>query len=84
MRYAKAPTSDSGLEADQKVIAAHGCLVTTATTGLIAQSIRGGLESYSPPASFVQTAIDGCFDGGGVEVVKIGTDLLSWSLLAGF
>lgn len=84
MQYAKTPTSDSGLEADQKVIAAHGCLATTATTALTARSARGGLESHCPPASFVQTAIDSCFDGGGVEVVKIGIKPSSRSLLAGF
>ncbi|KAF6219465.1 hypothetical protein HO133_003932 [Letharia lupina] len=62
----------SGLEADQKVIAAHGCYAVTATTALTAHGPGSALETCSPSVAFVKAAIDGCFDGGGVEVVKIG------------
>ncbi|KAF6227586.1 hypothetical protein HO173_012115 [Letharia columbiana] len=62
----------SGLEADQKVIAAHGCYAVTATTALTAHGPGDVLETCSPSVAFVKAAIDGCFDGGGVEVVKIG------------
>ena len=33
-------------------------------------------ETISSPAAFVKKAIDSCFEAGGVEVVKIGNDLL--------
>lgn len=63
---------DSGLEADQKIISAHGCYAITATTALTAQNLQSVYETHSLPATFVRKAIDACFDGDGVEVVKIG------------
>ena len=73
-KYAKAPTSESGLEADQKIIAAHGCDATTVTTAWIAENTMTPGESvtYSSPGIMVKTAIDDCFEGGRVEVFKIG------------
>ncbi len=73
---AKAPTSNSGSEADQKVIAAHGCDDMTVTTALRTRKSSGLYESYTSPIAFVKSAVDGCFNSGGVDVVRIGDTLL--------
>ena len=54
----------------------------SATTALMAWKPQGIDidETISSPAAFVKKAIDGCFDAGRVEVVKIGNDLLPWNL----
>lgn len=64
--------SDSGLEADQKVLAAHGCYAMTATTALTAQNTMGVIDIFNIPPDFVRKQIDACFDDIGVDVVKIG------------
>ena len=63
---------DSGLEADQKVIAAHGCYAMTATTALTAQNTQGVLNIFHTPSNFVKQQIDACTEDIGVDVVKIG------------
>jgi hydroxymethylpyrimidine/phosphomethylpyrimidine kinase len=63
----------SGLEADQKVIAAHGCYAMTATTALTAQNTLGVQDVHHTPPSFVNKQIDACIDDIGVDVVKTGT-----------
>ena len=73
---AKAPTSDSGSEDDQKVIAAHGCDDMTVTTALRTVKLSGLYEFHTSPIAFVKTAFDGCFNSGGVDVIKIGETLL--------
>ncbi len=73
---AKVPTSNSGSEADQKVIAAHGCDDMTVTTALRTRNSQGIYESYTSPIAFVKIAVDGCFNSGGVDAVKIGDTLL--------
>jgi hydroxymethylpyrimidine/phosphomethylpyrimidine kinase len=62
----------SGLEADQKVIAAHGCYAMTATTALTAQNTLGVYGIHATPSSFVRKLIDVCLDDISVDVVKIG------------
>ncbi|KFY23743.1 hypothetical protein V493_05665 [Pseudogymnoascus sp. VKM F-4281 (FW-2241)] len=62
----------AGLEADQKVIAAHGCYAMTATAALTAQNTTGVFGIQVTPADFVRTQIDACFDDIPVDVVKIG------------
>lgn len=62
----------SGLEADQKVIAAHGCYAMTATAALTAQNTTGVFGIQVTPADFVRTQIDACLDDIPVDVVKIG------------
>lgn len=62
----------SGLEADQKVIAAHGCYAMTATTALTAQNTQGVLDIHHTPPEFVRKQIDACLDDIGVDVVKTG------------
>lgn len=63
----------SGLEADQKVIAAYGCYAMTATTALTAQNTQGVYGIHHTPPEFVKKQIDACVDDIGVDVVKMGT-----------
>ncbi|KAJ4424111.1 trifunctional hydroxymethylpyrimidine kinase/phosphomethylpyrimidine kinase/thiaminase [Gnomoniopsis sp. IMI 355080] len=62
----------SGLEADQKVIAAHGCYAMTATTALTAQNTTGVSAIHTIPPAFLRKQIDAVFDDMGVDVVKTG------------
>jgi hydroxymethylpyrimidine/phosphomethylpyrimidine kinase len=62
----------SGLEADQKVIAAHGCYAMTATTALTAQNTQGVYGIHEIPSDFVRKQIDVCVEDIGVDVVKTG------------
>jgi hydroxymethylpyrimidine/phosphomethylpyrimidine kinase len=62
----------SGLEADQKVLAAHGCYAMTATTALTAQNTQGVYGVYNIPAEFVDKQIDACVLDIGVDVIKTG------------
>ena len=68
----------SGLEADQKVIAAHGCYAMTATTALTAQNTQGVLDIFQTPSQFVKKQIDACIDDIGVDVVKTGMFRLAY------
>ncbi|KAG6024725.1 hypothetical protein E4U40_003122 [Claviceps sp. LM458 group G5] len=62
----------AGLEADQKVLAAHGCYAMTATTALTAQNTTGVRAVHVVPSSFVEEQIEACFEDVGVDVVKTG------------
>ncbi|KAL7780070.1 hypothetical protein CFE70_010091 [Pyrenophora teres f. teres 0-1] len=62
----------AGLEADQKVIAAHGCYAMTATTALTAQNTLGVQDIHHTPPEFVRKQIDAVCDDVGVDVVKTG------------
>lgn len=66
-------TINRGLEADQKVIAAHGCYAMTATTALTAQNTTGVVDIHPVPPAFVRKLIDACISDIGVDVVKTGT-----------
>jgi ATP-dependent RNA helicase DDX5/DBP2 len=66
----------SGLEADQKVIAAHGCYAMTATTALTAQNTLGVQDVHHTPPEFLQKQIDAVCSDIGVDVVKTGNS--SW------
>ena len=61
-----------GLEADQKVIAAHGCYAMTATTALTAQNTLGVQDIHYIPSEFVRKCIDLSVGDIGVDVVKTG------------
>jgi hydroxymethylpyrimidine/phosphomethylpyrimidine kinase len=67
----KFPAS-SGLEADQRVLAAHGCYALTATTGLTAQNTLGVQDIFVVPAEFVKKQISANLDDVGTDVVKLG------------
>ncbi|KAG4027765.1 hypothetical protein MFRU_027g00580 [Monilinia fructicola] len=62
----------AGIEADQKVIAAHGCYAMTATTALTAQNTQGVEDIHYIPAEFVGRLIDVSIGDVGVDVVKTG------------
>jgi hydroxymethylpyrimidine/phosphomethylpyrimidine kinase len=62
----------SGLEADQKVIAAHGCYAMTATTALTAQNTKGVYGIHLVPPEFLRKQIDAVVEDVGVDVVKTG------------
>ncbi|KAH5387384.1 hypothetical protein HBI33_065030 [Parastagonospora nodorum] len=62
----------AGLEADQKVIAAHGCYAMTATTALTAQNTLGVQDIHHIPPQFLQKQIDAVCQDVGVDVVKTG------------
>ena len=65
-------TNGSGLEADQKVIAANGCYAMTATTALTAQNTLGVYDIHHTPPPFLKKQIDACIEDIGVDVVKTG------------
>ena len=62
----------SGLEADQKVLAAHGCYGMTATTALTAQNTLGVDDIHITPSAFVGNQIDTCLTDIACDAVKIG------------
>ncbi|KAK8076462.1 thiamine biosynthesis protein (thi-4) protein [Apiospora phragmitis] len=62
----------AGLEADQKVLAAHGCYAMTATTALTAQNTLGVDEIHHVPAQFVKKQIDAVFKDIKPDVIKTG------------
>ncbi|PKY01505.1 DNA polymerase alpha, catalytic subunit [Aspergillus campestris IBT 28561] len=62
----------AGLEADQRVLAAHGCYALTATTGLTAQNTLGVQDVFVVPANFVKKQILAGLDDVGADVVKLG------------
>ncbi|KAM3468849.1 hypothetical protein MY5147_007537 [Beauveria neobassiana] len=66
------PSGGAGLEADQKVLAAHQCYAMTATTALTVQNTKGVLGVHVVPAEFVGRQIDAVVEDIGVDVVKTG------------
>jgi hydroxymethylpyrimidine/phosphomethylpyrimidine kinase len=65
-------TSSSGLEADQRVLAAHGVYALTATTGLTAQNTLGVQDIFVVPSEFVRKQINAGLEDVGADVVKLG------------
>ena len=63
---------NSGLEADQKVLAAHGVFATTTTTALTAQNTLGVADVHLVPPLFVGKCIDQVMCDVGADVIKIG------------
>ncbi|KAF7713371.1 Hydroxymethylpyrimidine/phosphomethylpyrimidine kinase 2 [Penicillium ucsense] len=62
----------AGLEADQRVLAAHGCYALTATTGLTAQNTLGVQDIFVVPSEFVRKQINAGLEDVGADVVKLG------------
>ncbi|KAJ5112483.1 hypothetical protein N7532_000528 [Penicillium argentinense] len=62
----------AGLEADQRVLAAHGVYALTATTGLTAQNTLGVQDIFVVPAEFVKKQINAGLEDIGTDVVKLG------------
>lgn len=62
----------AGLEADQKVLAAHGVYAMTATTALTAQNTLGVEDVHIVPAEFVAKQLRQVLGDIGCDVVKMG------------
>ncbi|KAI1958846.1 trifunctional hydroxymethylpyrimidine kinase/phosphomethylpyrimidine kinase/thiaminase [Ophidiomyces ophidiicola] len=62
----------AGLEADQRVLAAHHCYALTATTALTAQNTLGVQDIHVVPTEFVRKQISAGLEDVGADVVKIG------------
>ncbi|KAL6244264.1 trifunctional hydroxymethylpyrimidine kinase/phosphomethylpyrimidine kinase/thiaminase [Rhinocladiella similis] len=62
----------AGLEADQKVLAAHGCYAMTATTALTAQNTLGVQDVHVTPPAFVGKQIEACLSDVSCDAVKLG------------
>jgi len=69
-----------GLEADQRVLTAHGCYALTATTGLTAQNTLGVQDIFVVPAEFVKKQIKAGLEDVGADVVKLGKNQLRWAV----
>lgn len=66
------PSGGAGLEADQKVLAAHGVYGMTATTALTAQNTTGVFGIHVTPADFLRQQIDTVVADIRPDVVKTG------------
>jgi hydroxymethylpyrimidine kinase/phosphomethylpyrimidine kinase len=66
------PSGGAGLEADQRVLAVHGCYALTATTALTAQNTRGVRDVHITPPEFLRKQLEAVFEDVVVDVVKIG------------
>jgi Phosphomethylpyrimidine kinase len=62
----------AGLEADQKVLAAHGVYAMTATTALTAQNTLSVEDIHVVPAEFVAKQLRQVLGDIGCDVVKMG------------
>ncbi|EEQ31982.1 thiamine-4 [Microsporum canis CBS 113480] len=62
----------AGLEADQRVLTAHGCYALTATTALTAQNTLGVQDIHVIPTEFVRKQIRAGLEDVGADGVKIG------------
>ncbi|RMZ83342.1 hypothetical protein DV737_g1670, partial [Chaetothyriales sp. CBS 132003] len=62
----------SGLEADQRTLAAHGVYAMTATTALTAQNTLGVQDVHITPPAFVEKQIRCVLEDIDVDVVKLG------------
>ncbi|GJN71684.1 hypothetical protein PLICBS_005752 [Purpureocillium lilacinum] len=62
----------AGLEAGQKVLAAHGCYAMTATTALTVQNTTGVKGIHVVPADFVERQIEACLEDVGADVITTG------------
>ncbi|KAF9893880.1 DNA-directed DNA polymerase alpha catalytic subunit pol1 [Aspergillus nanangensis] len=71
----------AGLEADQRVLAVHGCYALTATTGLTAQNTLGVQDIFVVPPQFVKKQINAGLEDVGADVVKLGNDNIQLNYL---
>jgi hydroxymethylpyrimidine kinase/phosphomethylpyrimidine kinase len=66
------PSGGAGLEADQRVLAMHGCYALTATTALTVQNTRGVTDVHVTPPAFLRKQLHYVLEDIEVDVVKIG------------
>lgn len=62
----------AGIQADLKTFAAHRVHGLSAIAALTAQHTRGVTAIHAPPAAFLRTQIDVCFDDFRIGAVKLG------------
>ncbi|XP_044717645.1 phosphomethylpyrimidine kinase domain-containing protein [Hirsutella rhossiliensis] len=62
----------AGLEAGQKVLAAHGCYAMTATTALTVQNTTGVKGIHVIPSTFVEQQMEACLEDVGADVITTG------------
>jgi hydroxymethylpyrimidine kinase/phosphomethylpyrimidine kinase len=66
------PSGGAGLEADQRVLAMHGCYAVTATTALTVQNTLGVQDVLVTPPEFLRRQLEALLEDVQVDVVKIG------------
>ena len=66
------PSGGAGLEADQRVLAMHGCYALTATTALTVQNTMGVQDVHVVPATFLKKQLEAVLEDVEVDVIKIG------------
>ena len=66
------PSGGAGLEADQRVLAMHGCYALTATTALTVQNTMGVQDVHVIPAIFLKKQLEAVLEDVEVDVIKIG------------
>ncbi|KAL6859307.1 Phosphomethylpyrimidine kinase domain-containing protein [Trichoderma novae-zelandiae] len=66
------PSGGAGLEADQKVLAAHGCYAMASTTALTIQNTKGVTGVHVIPSEVVGKQIEACLEDVGADVIKTG------------
>ncbi|KAL0633366.1 trifunctional hydroxymethylpyrimidine kinase/phosphomethylpyrimidine kinase/thiaminase [Maublancomyces gigas] len=66
------PSGGAGIEADIKVITAHGCYGMTAITALTAQNTEGVRGIYIVPPEFLRSSLEAVLDDIGADVIKTG------------
>ena len=62
----------AGIEADLKVITAHGCYGMTAITALTAQNTLGVDSIHHIPGPFLRSCLEAVLSDVGTDVVKTG------------
>lgn len=66
------PSGGAGIEADIKVITAHGCYGMTAITALTVQNTEGVKGIHVVPPEFLRSSLEAVLDDIGADVIKTG------------
>lgn len=76
------PSGGAGIEADIKVITAHGCYGMTAITALTAQNTEGVRGIHIVPPEFLRSSLEAVLDDIGADVIKTGESVrvIDWNL----
>lgn len=74
------PSGGAGIEADIKVITAHGCYGMTAITALTAQNTEGVRGIHIVPPEFLRNSLEAVLDDIGADVIKTGEFARSYRL----
>ena len=66
------PSGGAGLQANQRVLAMHGCYAVTATTALTVQNTLGVQDVLVTPPEFLRRQLEALLEDVQVDVIKIG------------